>query len=85
MTSGIRGNWIQALRSAAHLSDTDHRLSLGERLERQLADTARYGAYTIQGDKGGIRRQYRGIKGAQRHKTDGMKGSYRGGIWVVQG
>ncbi|XP_043188068.1 protein outspread-like [Amphibalanus amphitrite] len=45
MTSGIRGNWIQALRSAAHLSDSDHRLSLGERLERQL-DTARRPLYT---------------------------------------
>ncbi|XP_037069665.1 plectin-like [Pollicipes pollicipes] len=46
MTSGIRGNWIQALRGSAHLPDAGHRLSLGERLERQLADSARKPRYT---------------------------------------
>ncbi|XP_076038197.1 myosin phosphatase Rho interacting protein outspread isoform X4 [Oratosquilla oratoria] len=37
VTSGIRSNWVQALRNAANLKETDNRpLTLGEQIEREI-------------------------------------------------
>ena len=37
VTSGIRGNWIQALRNAANLKESkDRPLTLGEKIEREI-------------------------------------------------
>lgn len=37
VTSGIRGNWVQALRNAANLKESkDRPLTLGEQIEREI-------------------------------------------------
>lgn len=37
VTSGIRGNWVQALRNAANLKEAkDRPLTLGEQIEREI-------------------------------------------------